>query len=87
LLAPDGFNVTLKPRQPGSKGLLSGRRIATVQPSFQRFDEQLRPRAPRSSGDPLQSSAELLGQKELMSNLLRLHESLASAAGCSRLIL
>lgn len=47
--------------------------------SLERFHEQFRPRATRSSGDAIQAGAELLGQKELMPNFLRLHASLAAA--------
>lgn len=82
LLTPHGFDVPLEPRQPCSKCLLRCRRIAPVQPGFERFHEQLGARASRPSGDPIQSSTKLLGQKELMPDLLRLHASLSlSVAG------
>src|SRR5687768_17131565 len=73
LLAADCFDMPLEPRQAGSKCLLCCGRIAAIQPGFQRFHEQFRTSASSSAGDPVQPGAELLWQKELMPNLLRLH--------------
>jgi len=73
LLPPDSFYVPFEPRQPRSKTLLGRGRIASAQPRFERFDEHLGTRPSRSIGDPVQAAAELLGQEELMPNLLRLH--------------
>ena len=78
LLAPYRFDVALEARQTCPKCLLSCRRIATIQPSFERFHEYFRPRTSCSMGDPVQARAKLLREKELMPNLLRVHRNLAA---------
>ena len=76
LLTTHGFDVALEPREPCSNGFLRCRGITTVQPAFERFHEQFRARPPGSTGNTIQSGTELLGQKELMPDFLRLHVNL-----------